>query len=155
MNAEDSILSLPYLKFNQLNTAIQSAKIPAIKQQSQVTCNAKRVVQITLTSSTHHHMKNLNLCICAIPLYINPQRMVFHHNHNTLTITMSFLPTFLLLLFILASAGATYVPNKIGHGYRLVSLQESPDGGLVGLLQLKQRNNIYGPDIPHLQLSVK
>ncbi|XP_047961016.1 alpha-xylosidase 1-like [Salvia hispanica] len=65
------------------------------------------------------------------------------------------LPTILLLLCILATAGAETVPKKVGHGYRLVSIQESSNGGLVGLLQLKQKNNIYGADIPHLQLSVK
>ncbi|KAG6398937.1 hypothetical protein SASPL_140409 [Salvia splendens] len=65
------------------------------------------------------------------------------------------LPTILLLLCVLASAGAETVPKKIGNGYRLVSIQESSDGGLVGLLQLKQKNNIYRADIPHLHLSVK
>ncbi|KAL0372609.1 UNVERIFIED_CONTAM: Alpha-xylosidase 1 [Sesamum calycinum] len=39
--------------------------------------------------------------------------------------------------------------------YRLISIQESPNGGLLGLLQVKQKNNIYGPDIPVLQLYVK
>nr|TKS15122.1 alpha-xylosidase family protein [Populus alba] len=46
-------------------------------------------------------------------------------------------------------------PTKIGNGYRLISLKETPDGGIVGLLQVKERNNIYGPDIPRLQLYVK
>ncbi|KAL1568445.1 NAD(P)H-dependent D-xylose reductase (XR) [Salvia divinorum] len=65
------------------------------------------------------------------------------------------IPTILLLLFVLASAGAQTLPKKIGNGYRLVSIQESSNGGLVGLLQLKQKSNIYGADIPRLQLSVK
>ncbi|KAK9063740.1 hypothetical protein SSX86_017612 [Deinandra increscens subsp. villosa] len=46
-------------------------------------------------------------------------------------------------------------PTKIGNGYRLVSLQESNDGGLIGHLQVNRKNNIYGPDIPHLQLYIK
>ncbi|KAJ6891153.1 alpha-xylosidase family protein [Populus alba x Populus x berolinensis] len=46
-------------------------------------------------------------------------------------------------------------PTKIGNGYRLISLEETPDGGIGGLLQVKERNNIYGPDIPRLQLYVK
>lgn len=51
---------------------------------------------------------------------------------------------------------ASIDPTKIGKGYRLISISESPDGGgLVGHLQVKQKNNIYGPDIPHLQLYVK
>lgn len=44
---------------------------------------------------------------------------------------------------------------KIGDGYRLISIQEAPDGGFVGYLQVKQKNFIYGPDIPLLQLYVK
>ncbi|KAL8120882.1 alpha-xylosidase 1-like [Apium graveolens] len=45
--------------------------------------------------------------------------------------------------------------TKIGNGYRLISVQDSPDGGFIGYLQVKQKNNIYGPDIPLLQLYVK
>lgn len=45
--------------------------------------------------------------------------------------------------------------NKIGNGYRLISVQDSPDGGLVGHLQVKEKNSVYGPDIPLLQLYVK
>ncbi|KAF3640356.1 Alpha-xylosidase 1 [Capsicum annuum] len=44
---------------------------------------------------------------------------------------------------------------KIGQGYKLISIEKSPDGGLIGHLQVKEKNNIYGPDIPHLQLYVK
>ncbi|XP_057810630.1 alpha-xylosidase 1-like [Salvia miltiorrhiza] len=69
-----------------------------------------------------------------------------------MSLSSSAIPPLLLSLFILASAA---VPEKIGNGYRLISIQESSNGGLVGLLQLKQRNNIYGADIPRLQLSVK
>ncbi|KAJ6429778.1 hypothetical protein OIU84_021222 [Salix udensis] len=46
-------------------------------------------------------------------------------------------------------------PTKIGKGYRLISIEETPGGGIVGVLQVKQKNNIYGPDIPLLQLHVK
>lgn len=46
-------------------------------------------------------------------------------------------------------------PVKIGKGYRLIAIEESPDGGLIGHLKVKKKNNIYGPDIPHLQLYVK
>lgn len=34
-------------------------------------------------------------------------------------------------------------------------MEESPDGGLVGLLEVKQKTTTYGPDIAHLQLFVK
>ncbi|XAR72358.1 Alpha-D-xyloside xylohydrolase [Bertholletia excelsa] len=63
-----------------------------------------------------------------------------------------------LSVLILCGAGvnsASAAPTKIGKGYRLISLEESPDGGLVGHLIVKQKNNVYGPDIPHLQLYVK
>ena len=60
-----------------------------------------------------------------------------------------------LLLFAAAVNSSSAVPPKIGKGYRLISIEESPDGGLVGHLQVKQKNNIYGPDIPLLQLYVK
>ncbi|KAI3733975.1 hypothetical protein L6452_13434 [Arctium lappa] len=46
-------------------------------------------------------------------------------------------------------------PTTIGNGYRLVSLQESSDGGLLGHLQVNRKNNIYGPDIPNLHLYIK
>ncbi|KAL0446891.1 UNVERIFIED_CONTAM: Alpha-xylosidase 1 [Sesamum latifolium] len=60
-----------------------------------------------------------------------------------------------ILLPDLASSSSSNTPTKIGKGYRLISIQESPNGGLLGLLQVKQKNNIYGPDIPPLQLYVK
>ena len=47
------------------------------------------------------------------------------------------------------------VSSKIGQGYRLISVQQTPDGALLGRLQVKQPNKIYGPDIPYLQLFVK
>ncbi|KAH0450561.1 hypothetical protein IEQ34_021253 [Dendrobium chrysotoxum] len=46
--------------------------------------------------------------------------------------------------------------QNIGYGYRLVSLEENPDGGgLIGHLLLKKGTSTYGPDIPHLRLFVK
>lgn len=70
---------------------------------------------------------------------------------------LRFLVPFLILFTLqldYASTSAT-TPTKIGKGYRLISIEESPDGGIVGLLQVNQKNNIYGPDIPLLQLYVK
>ncbi|KAE9611786.1 putative alpha-D-xyloside xylohydrolase [Lupinus albus] len=32
--------------------------------------------------------------------------------------------------------------TKIGQGYRLISIEDTHDGGLVSLLQVKQKNNI-------------
>lgn len=46
-------------------------------------------------------------------------------------------------------------PTKIGNGYSLIAIEESPDGGLIGHLKVKKKNNIYGPDISYLQLYVK
>lgn len=63
-----------------------------------------------------------------------------------------------LLILILCIAGVNFAnttPVKIGQGYKLISIEKSPDGGLIGHLQVKEKNNIYGPDIPHLQLYVK
>ncbi|XP_047983599.1 alpha-xylosidase 1-like [Salvia hispanica] len=67
----------------------------------------------------------------------------------------SAIPTFLLIFLLSSAIADDTVPKKIGNGYRLVSIQKSSNGGLVGLLQLKQENNIYGADIPQLKLSVK
>lgn len=47
------------------------------------------------------------------------------------------------------------VSSKIGLGYRVVSVEETPDGSLLARLQVKKPNKIYGPDIPYLQLFVK
>ncbi|KAL8531678.1 hypothetical protein ACS0TY_008320 [Phlomoides rotata] len=58
-------------------------------------------------------------------------------------------------LFLDLASTSSDVHKKIGKGYRLVSIEESSNGGLVGLLQVKQKNNIYGPDIPLLQIFVK
>ncbi|GMY18350.1 alpha-xylosidase 1-like [Fagus crenata] len=65
----------------------------------------------------------------------------------------------LLLVFLLCTVGvvnsASTPQTKIGNGYRLISVEESPDGGLVGHLLVNHKNKIYGPDIAHLQLFVK
>ncbi|XP_022868169.1 alpha-xylosidase 1-like [Olea europaea var. sylvestris] len=60
-----------------------------------------------------------------------------------------------LILCILGIDVAFSTSAKIGRGYRLISVENAPNGGLVGLLQVKQKNNIYGSDIPFLQLYVK
>ncbi|KDO69959.1 hypothetical protein CISIN_1g0022561mg, partial [Citrus sinensis] len=59
-----------------------------------------------------------------------------------------------LLLCILSANSSSTPPTKIGKGYRLISIEEV-DGGILGHLQVKEKNNIYGPDIPLLQLYVK
>ncbi|KAK6931489.1 Glycoside hydrolase family 31 [Dillenia turbinata] len=60
-----------------------------------------------------------------------------------------------LSLYFDDAVSSSEVSTKIGKGYRLISLEETSDGGLLGLLQVKQKNNIYGPDIPLLQLYVR
>lgn len=62
---------------------------------------------------------------------------------------------FLLLCPSGVNSSSSSTPTKIGKGYRLISIEETPDGGFLGHLQVKQKNNIYGPDIPLLQLYVK
>ncbi|GLT34464.1 hypothetical protein SLA2020_089750 [Shorea laevis] len=62
------------------------------------------------------------------------------------------------LLWIQCVAGGnsnSSVPPKIGKGYRLISVEEGPGGGFVGYLQVNQKNDVYGPDIPYLRLFVK
>ncbi|KAG6759642.1 alpha-xylosidase 1 [Populus alba] len=70
-------------------------------------------------------------------------------------LSLSFFNYLLLSLICFHLVNSSSTPTKIGNGYRLISLKETPDGGIVGLLQVKERNNIYGPDIPRLQLYVK
>ncbi|XP_044490172.1 alpha-xylosidase 1 [Mangifera indica] len=65
----------------------------------------------------------------------------------------SFYSVLFVLLLCLHSSDAA--PAKIGKGYRLVSIEETPGGGIVGLLQVKQKNQIYGSDISDLQFYVK
>ncbi|KAK9051099.1 hypothetical protein SSX86_027725 [Deinandra increscens subsp. villosa] len=71
------------------------------------------------------------------------------------------LAVFLLIIsacippFISSSKSHAPPPTQIGNGYRLISVEKSPDGALIGHLQVNRKNNIYGPDIPLLQLYVK
>lgn len=72
---------------------------------------------------------------------------------STTTLCVSSL---LLVLILCVSGVSSYTnPTIIGKGYRLISIEETPDGGILGHLQLKQKSNTYGPDIPLLQLFVK
>ncbi|XP_051150432.1 alpha-xylosidase 1-like [Andrographis paniculata] len=66
-------------------------------------------------------------------------------------------PHFLLCLSALSLLHLlpTVRPSKIGHGYRLISISEPSNGGLLAHLQLKKKTSIYGDDIPLLQLYVK
>lgn len=70
-----------------------------------------------------------------------------------------FLSYLLLTLFLSeakhASSSSSPKSTKIGQGYRLISIQDDPNGAITGLLQVKERNNIYGPDIPLLRFYVK
>ncbi|XP_061375099.1 alpha-xylosidase 1 isoform X2 [Gastrolobium bilobum] len=67
------------------------------------------------------------------------------------------LSSLLLTLVLYATGVSSSSANvtKIGQGYRLISIEETPDGGLVGLLQVKQKTKIYGPDIPLLRFYAK
>ncbi|XP_047314192.1 alpha-xylosidase 1-like [Impatiens glandulifera] len=60
-----------------------------------------------------------------------------------------------LLCIISVNAAAPAPAKKIGDGYRLTSIEKLPDGALIALLQVNNKTNIYGPDIPNLQLYVK
>ncbi|KAH0938178.1 hypothetical protein HID58_005639 [Brassica napus] len=60
-----------------------------------------------------------------------------------------------LLLALILCFSPTHSSNTIGKGYRLISIEESPDGGFIGYLQVKQKNKIYGSDITTLRLYVK
>ncbi|CAA7045861.1 unnamed protein product, partial [Microthlaspi erraticum] len=64
------------------------------------------------------------------------------------------LPLLLLLAFLFCLSTAHSSTNSIGKGYRLISIEESPDGGFIGYLQVKQKNKIYGSDITTLRLFV-
>lgn len=65
----------------------------------------------------------------------------------------------LLVTLLLCAAGVSSSSSanatKIGQGYRLIYIEKTPDGGLVGLLQVKQKTKIYGPDIPLLRFYAK
>ncbi|KAL1343029.1 hypothetical protein AAHE18_09G199600 [Arachis hypogaea] len=59
-----------------------------------------------------------------------------------------------LLCFVEQAYSSYPKPTKIGLGYTLLSLEEV-NGALLGLLQVKHNNYIYGPDIPLLRLFIK
>jgi len=65
------------------------------------------------------------------------------------------LSSFLLTWLLCLAVEANYSSSKIGQGYRLISIKETPDGAVVGILQVKEKNNIYGADIPLLRFYVK
>jgi alpha-D-xyloside xylohydrolase len=65
---------------------------------------------------------------------------------SSLLLTLSLFP-----YEVTSSSNAT----KIGQGYRLISLEETSDGALIGLLQVNQKTKIYGPDIPLLRFYAK
>uniref|UniRef100_A0A7N0VHB9 Alpha-glucosidase n=1 Tax=Kalanchoe fedtschenkoi TaxID=63787 RepID=A0A7N0VHB9_KALFE len=54
-----------------------------------------------------------------------------------------------------ASDSSSKPPEKIGAGYCLLSVEETGDGGLLGLLEVNKKNSVYGSDIKHLQLYIK
>ncbi|XP_022734472.1 alpha-xylosidase 1-like [Durio zibethinus] len=72
-------------------------------------------------------------------------------------LSLSSLYFFLVLVSCFAGgySSSSSVRTKIGKGYRLISIEKTPDGGFLGHLQVKQKNKIYGPDIPLLQLYIK
>ncbi|OIW16692.1 hypothetical protein TanjilG_28749 [Lupinus angustifolius] len=64
----------------------------------------------------------------------------------------------LLLTLVLCVNGvstSSHNDTKIGEGYRLVSIAETHDGGLVGFLQVNQKTSIYGSDISLLRFYAK
>ncbi|KAG8473322.1 hypothetical protein CXB51_035434 [Gossypium anomalum] len=78
---------------------------------------------------------------------------------SLLSLTLS---SFCLLLVLISrfsggySSSSSYAaPTRIGKGYRLISIEKTSDGGFLGHLQVNQKSNVYGPDIPLLQLYVK
>ncbi|CAK8574094.1 unnamed protein product [Lathyrus sativus] len=65
------------------------------------------------------------------------------------------LSSFLVTCLLCLSEETNYSSSKIGRGYRLISIEDTHDGAFVGVLQVKQKNNIYGADIPLLRFYVK
>lgn len=74
---------------------------------------------------------------------------------SSLCLSSLILSLILIISGVSSSSNNTNLPTKIGQGYRLIAIEETPDGGLLGHLQVKQKNNVYGSDITHLQLFVK
>lgn len=54
-----------------------------------------------------------------------------------------------------SNSTSSKAPTKIGNGYRLVSVEETNDGGFLAYLQVNKKNKVYGSDIPLLRLFVK
>ena len=71
------------------------------------------------------------------------------------TLCLSYLLLTLFLSLAAEPAITSSKSTKIGQGYRLVSIQDDPNGAITGLLQVKEKNDIYGADIPLLRLYVK
>ncbi|KAL9666180.1 hypothetical protein QQ045_000504 [Rhodiola kirilowii] len=62
---------------------------------------------------------------------------------------------FLVLDLVLATCWRVKAAEKIGAGYSLVSIEKMADGGLLGLLKINEKNDLYGPDIKLLQHYIK
>ncbi|PNY03133.1 alpha-D-xylosidase [Trifolium pratense] len=77
--------------------------------------------------------------------------MVYPHSLTFLCLSSLLLTLVLFPSEITSSSNAT----KIGQGYRLISIEETSDGALIGFLQLNQKSKIYGPDIPLLRFYAK
>ncbi|KAK9118461.1 hypothetical protein Scep_016554 [Stephania cephalantha] len=63
--------------------------------------------------------------------------------------------TLFSLALLICSSVFSSASTKIGNGYRLTSIEETPDGGFIGHLMVNKKSNTYGPDIPHLQIFIK
>ncbi|KAK7280490.1 hypothetical protein RJT34_25554 [Clitoria ternatea] len=65
--------------------------------------------------------------------------------------------TWLVCVTVTAEEAKSSLPRtaKSGEGCHLISIEDTPDGAIVGVLQVKHKNNVYGPDIPFLRLYVK
>jgi alpha-D-xyloside xylohydrolase len=77
--------------------------------------------------------------------------MVYPHRLAFLCLSSFLLSLVLFASEVCSSSNAT----KIGQGYRLISIEETSDGALIGFLQLNQKTKIYGPDIPLLRFYAK
>jgi hypothetical protein len=105
---------------------------------------------------TLNSLSNRSLKRASYPLLtLLPVSLVTMFSSASSFLSLSIFNYLLLLLLCFHLVNSSSTTTKIGNGYRLISLKETPDGGIGGLLQVKERNNIYGPDIPLLQLYVK
>jgi len=71
------------------------------------------------------------------------------------TLCLSYLLITLFLYVTEQATSSSPKSTKIGQGYRLLSIQDDSNGAITGLLQVKEKNDIYGPDIPLLRFYVK